>query len=300
MERSLEARPLRAIRRWWGGPGRITKLALVLAGVFAFASVVNFAAASLGRATANRASAQAIASTMPAASVPPLLGEVAPAAAGKTWSATTALKGSGSRESETFVVGEHWRVDWIFSPAQTGGILQVFIYRADGRQLMNLAANNAKGGADSSFWAGAGTYFLKINSSGGEWELAVQDLRNELDSAWVSQSPAPPISVGEQATLTFLFRNTGVVAWRRGTASEVSLGLTGDDRRFDARMTVDWPLPSRPATQTEDEVAPGALATFSFKVRGVAPGMYRIDLRPTMSNVGWLRDEGVYVEVMVR
>ncbi len=123
---------------------------------------------------------------------------------------------------------------------------------------------------------------------------------DDIDSAWVSQSPAPAISVGEDATLTFRFRNTGRVAWRRGTVSEASLALTGDDRRFDPRMAVDWPTPSRPATQMEDEVAPGALATFTFRVRGIAPGMYHIDLRPTISNVGWLRAEGVYVEVTVR
>ena len=123
---------------------------------------------------------------------------------------------------------------------------------------------------------------------------------DEIDSAWVSQSPAPAISVGEDATLTFRFRNTGKVAWRRGTVSEASLALTGDDRGFDPRVAVDWPLASRPAMQMEDEVPPGELATFTFKVRGITPGNYRIDLRPTMSNVGWLRDEGVYVEVTVR
>ena len=177
MERSLEAAPWRAIRRWWEGPGRVTKLALVLAGVFALASVINFAAVGLGRASTNRVSTQAIASAGPAASVPPLVAEAAPADAGKTWSATKVWQGTGSRESEAFVVGEHWRVDWIFSPAQTGSILQVFIYRADGRLLMNLAVSNTKGGADTTFWAGAGTYYLKINSSGGDWKLAVQDLR---------------------------------------------------------------------------------------------------------------------------
>lgn len=129
---------------------------------------------------------------------------------------------------------------------------------------------------------------------------AARPKADEIDSAWVSQSPAPAISVGEDATLTFRFRNTGKVAWRRATVSEASLALTGDDRRFDPRMAVNWPLPSRPATQLEDEVAPGELATFTFKVRGIAPGTYRIDLRPTMSNVGWLRAEGVYVEVKVR
>lgn len=177
MERSLEAAPWRAMKRWWAGPGRTTKIALVLAGVFAFASVINFAATSLGRGTSARGTTPVTAAAAPAASVPPLLAESAPADAAKTWSVRRVLQGSGSSESEAFVVGEHWRVDWIFSPAQSGGILQVFIYHADGRLLMNLAANSAKGGSDSTFWAGAGKYFLKINSTGGDWKLAIQDLR---------------------------------------------------------------------------------------------------------------------------
>ena len=176
MQRSLEAAPWRVMRRWWEGPARATKLALVLAGLFAFASVINFAAAGLGRSTTSQGSSPGTANAA-AASVPPLVAEAVPADVGKTWSATRVWQGAGSRESEAFVVGEHWRVDWIFSPAQTVSILQVFIYRADGRLLMNLAVNNTKGGADSSFWMGAGTYYLKINSSGGDWKLAVQDLR---------------------------------------------------------------------------------------------------------------------------
>jgi Tol biopolymer transport system component len=57
------------------------------------------------------------------------------------------------------------------------GILQVFIYSSEGRLLMTLAANTKRGGADSSFWSGRGKYFLRVNSSGGDWKLAVQDRR---------------------------------------------------------------------------------------------------------------------------
>ncbi len=123
---------------------------------------------------------------------------------------------------------------------------------------------------------------------------------SEIDSAWASQSPAATISVGGEATMTVQFRNTGTVAWTRGTVAEASLAFTGDDRLFDPHMAVDWPLPSRPATQSESDVVPGQLATFTFKVRGVVPGTYRIDVRPTIVSVGWLRDEGVYVEITVR
>ena len=41
---------------------------------------------------------------------------------------------------------------------------------------MNVTANTQKGGADTSFWAGPGMYFLKVNSAGGDWKLDVQDL----------------------------------------------------------------------------------------------------------------------------
>jgi hypothetical protein len=123
---------------------------------------------------------------------------------------------------------------------------------------------------------------------------------DEIDSAWVSQGPPQTIGVGGEATYTFSFRNTGKAAWQRGGTSEVGLGFTGDDSRFDPRMAVEWPSSTKAAVQTEAVVAPGQTATFTFKVRGVAPGKFRIDLRPVMSAVGWLRDEGVYTEVVVR
>ena len=301
MERWIDAGPWPTVARWWSAQGRTTKLAVAVAAVFTVASMLNLMSASFGRMSQ---AALPAASTSTALTVAPaaLTLESPPADAdpAKNWASLKTWQGTGNRETEAFTVAEHWRVDWMFNPVQPGGILQVFIYHSNGRLLMNLAANAQKSGSDTSFWAGAGTYFLKVNSSGGDWKIGVQDLRNEIDSAWVSQSPVPAISVGEQATLTFRFRNTGKVAWRRSTASEVSLAFIGDDRRFDPRMAVDWPLPSRPATQIEDEIAPGELATFAFKVRGVAPGTYRIDLRPTMSSVGWLRAEGVYSEVTVR
>ena len=52
----------------------------------------------------------------------------------------------------------------------------MFVYSSDG-SLMNIATNTAIGGPDTSFWTGAGTYFLKVNSSGGDWKLDVQDYR---------------------------------------------------------------------------------------------------------------------------
>ena len=122
----------------------------------------------------------------------------------------------------------------------------------------------------------------------------------DLDSAWVSQTPSAQIAVGAEETITFRFRNTGRAAWARGTGSEASLAFVGSDAKFDPKMTVNWPLPSKPAVQSEEVVAPNEVATFTFKVKGVAAGTYRIDVRPVVVAVGPLRDQGVYIEVAVR
>jgi hypothetical protein len=122
----------------------------------------------------------------------------------------------------------------------------------------------------------------------------------DLDSKWMSQTPTAQIAVGAEATITFQFRNTGKAAWARGTGSEASLAFVGSEAKFDPKMALNWPLPGKPAIQSEDVVAPGEVATFTFKVKGVAAGTYRIDVRPVVVSVGPLRDEGVYTEVVVR
>jgi len=146
--------------------------------------VLNLTAAGIGRLGPSQAAqaAQAARGAQPSSAVAApsariLLAESAPIVPGKAWVATQLWQGSGGRVTESFSVGAHWRVDWLYNPPQSGGIFQVFIYPADGALLTDVAANTQKSGPDSSFWAGPGTYFLKINSTGGDWKLDVQDLR---------------------------------------------------------------------------------------------------------------------------
>lgn len=159
-----------AIRDWWKGADQRTRIALLTTTVFAAASLFNLAATIIRTPVAAPSPAATIRPT-----APPLAAEAAPAEAGRTWSVVRIWQGSGVAETEAFTVGQHWRVDHLFDPGQ-GGALQVFIYHADGRLLMNVAANTTTGGANTSFWAGPGTYFLKINAM-GDWKVAVQDLR---------------------------------------------------------------------------------------------------------------------------
>ncbi|TMF76457.1 MAG: hypothetical protein E6I18_10310 [Chloroflexi bacterium] len=122
----------------------------------------------------------------------------------------------------------------------------------------------------------------------------------DLNSEWVSQSPSPTIAVGAETALTFNFRNTGKVAWVRGAASEARLGYVTDGSQFDDRMAIDWANAERPAVQTEAVVPPGQVATFTFKIRGVTPGTFRLNVRPVVDGIAWLPDQGVYIEVTVR
>jgi hypothetical protein len=160
---------------WWKVQPDHLRLAFVVVGLVVAVSVLNLTAAGIGRLGTSQPAAASNAKTAPAVRF--LASESAPSDPGKAWVATQLWQGSNSRVTESFTVGAHWRVDWLYNPPQSGGILQVFIYSADGALLTDMAANTQKAGADSSFWAGPGTYVLKVNSTGGDWKLDVQDLR---------------------------------------------------------------------------------------------------------------------------
>jgi hypothetical protein len=119
-------------------------------------------------------------------------------------------------------------------------------------------------------------------------------------SAWVSQSAWPLLRAGEvSAPITVVFRNTGTMTWQRSSSTQVNLGITGDDPGW-APYAVGWLSANRPAAQVESAVAPGATATFTFRVRApAAPGVYVLPLRPVIDGLTWLEDEGVFVRVTV-
>ena len=168
MQRWLRAPAIPLATAWWGRQAKQTRTGLAVAAIFAIAGTLSLCASLSrpGQVDAAKATGSAA-----------LAQEVSAPDAGKIWAVAKAWQGSGPKETETFTVTGHWRVDWIFSPSSSaGGVFQVYIYSAEGRQLMNLAANSQRGGSDTTFWAGPGTYFLRINSSGGDWKIGVQDL----------------------------------------------------------------------------------------------------------------------------
>jgi len=167
---------------WFKAQPDHLRLAFVAVGLVVVISVVNLSAAGFGRVATGHVAdtTQSAGAAAPAAPAAPaariLASEPAPIIPGKAWVATQLWQGTGNHATEAFTVGSHWRVDWLYNPPPAGAFLQVFVYSSDG-SLMNIATNTAIGGPDTSFWTGAGTYFLKVNSSGGDWKLDVQDYR---------------------------------------------------------------------------------------------------------------------------
>jgi hypothetical protein len=120
-------------------------------------------------------------------------------------------------------------------------------------------------------------------------------------SKWVSQSAYPTLGVGQvSAPLTIAYTNTGSTAWVKGAlGQEARLGINLDDVTWSS-LSVNWPYPSRVATQSEAIVASGQTATFTFQVKAPAsPGVYSIHLRPVIDGVTWMEDEGVFLVITV-
>ena len=120
-------------------------------------------------------------------------------------------------------------------------------------------------------------------------------------SKWVSQSPNPSLAPGATSgDITITLRNNGTKTWTKGVlGQQAAIGIRNDDRTW-ASLAVNWPDPSRPAVQTETSVAPGSLATFTFKLRAPqTPSTYVLSMRPVIDGTTWLDDEGLFVALTV-
>lgn len=120
-------------------------------------------------------------------------------------------------------------------------------------------------------------------------------------SRWVGQTANPSLAPGAtSADITITFRNSGTRPWVKGAAGQqANLAIRNDDRTWSS-LAVNWLAPDRPAAQTEATVAPGANATFTFRVRAPqTPSTYILALRPVIDGLTWLEDEGVFVGVTV-
>src|SRR5207247_4232631 len=120
-------------------------------------------------------------------------------------------------------------------------------------------------------------------------------------SRWLGQTIVPDLAPGVTSEpITITFRNTGGKPWVKGVlGQEARIGIKNDELTW-ASLGVNWLSGSRPAAQTEATVAPGADATFTFKVKApTTPSTYILALRPGIDGTIWMDDEGVFGAVTV-
>ena len=117
--------------------------------------------------------------TPPASYLPPEGSDNPP---GQQWQRIFTLKGNDNRQTDVFTIhGKVWRVLW-HNQDKAGKLyantsaLFVNAYPRDDTIPTKVCSKLGTGG-DSIEMRGAGNYYLKIEASGGSWELAVEDLR---------------------------------------------------------------------------------------------------------------------------
>jgi glucose/arabinose dehydrogenase len=143
--------------------------------------------------------------------------------------------------------------------------------------------------ADGVTWLEHQGVFVRVISDSG------------YHSRWIGQTSVAELAPGVTSEpITLTFRNTGGRPWVKGAlGQEARVGIKNDELTW-ASLGVGWLSGSRPAAQTEATVAPGANATFTFKVKApTTPSTYVLALRPVIDGTVWMEDEGVFVAITV-
>jgi hypothetical protein len=131
-------------------------------------------------------------------------------------------------------------------------------------------------------------------------------------TAWYGQSGYMSLCMGDRATATVAFYNSGSRGWVGGRMGEVAyLGTwnpePGQDRASNlggdgtsGSPATGWPRFNRLAGQPAAYVGPNQVAWFQFAVVAPqTPGTYRIALRPLIEGAQWMEDYGVFWVVTV-
>jgi hypothetical protein len=116
----------------------------------------------------------------PSTYLPPPESEGAPGT--KSWHRLFTLKGDDSRQSDLFQIqGRTWRVLWHNQdkPGKAYENTSALFINAFPKNdtIPQKVCSKLGSGGDSAELAGPGNYYLKIEASGGSWELAVEDFR---------------------------------------------------------------------------------------------------------------------------
>jgi len=162
------------------------------------------------------------------------------------------------------------------------------------------------------FWveapAQAGTYSINLRTSfngkpirGAMAEYVVRVPSPVLHGAKMDQGATIlNIAPREEKLLTVTFKNTGNMVWKKMGANAVHLGTSNpSDRQSKLFVKSDWLDPFRAADLEEDEVMPGDIGTFKFKIRSDVNGRVTEDFQLVMEGVGWIPGANVRWQVNV-
>lgn len=131
-----------------------------------------------------------------------------------------------------------------------------------------------------------------------------------FDSAYAGESAFLVLSPGQVGYFVVFFLNTGTVPWIRASTTRVDLSVCGPDK-ISCDVTSPnaewnpgtWLSPSRYATQEQEVVFPGQIATFKYSVlapSAVPAGTFRFGGDLVVSVSGrTIHPEGYFHDVTV-
>jgi peptidoglycan/xylan/chitin deacetylase (PgdA/CDA1 family) len=127
-------------------------------------------------------------------------------------------------------------------------------------------------------------------------------------AALYARSGIPTLCPGSTAKVTIAFLNTGSLGWYGNAALGTWGPEPGQDRASalggdgtSGSPATSWSRANRPAIQSTPYVGPGQVMWFQFTVQApMAPGAYKLGLRPLLEGQQWLEDPGFTFYVLVK
>lgn len=109
--------------------------------------------------------------------------------------------------------------------------------------------------------------------------------------------PKPFLKIGEQATVKIELKNTGNVTWKREGKNKLTLGA--DQPRDHTNKLLLNPS-NRLARLQENEVKPGGVGHFSFKIKAPKQvGPYKEFFTPVLEGITWLENKNNHLDIYV-
>ena len=99
----------------------------------------------------------------------------------QTWQTTHTYTGSGAKKTESFTVGDNWKVQWSCNPGSIGMDAPLFIvvYKPDGSIFdpgVNTTCKNGQDTTGETQEHQGGTFYLGVNA-GISWSITIQELK---------------------------------------------------------------------------------------------------------------------------